>query len=128
MANKLSIPTTMTNKNMIAMMIMGLVLVATIAMPDLAFAQDFAGTDTKVCGFFKNINSLLNMASIAVVTISIIFSGYQIAFNHKRISEVATILLGGVLIGAAAQIAKMLIGDTGNTCSAAVLHILQHYA
>ena len=64
----------------------------------------------------------------SVVTISIIFSGYQIAFNHKRISEVATILLGGVLIGAAAQIAKMLIGDTGNTCSAAVLHILQHYA
>lgn len=128
MANKLSIPTTMTNKNMIAMMIMGLVLVATIAMPDLAFAQDFAGTDTKVCGFFKNVNGLLNMASIAVVTIAVIFSGYQIAFAHKRIGDVAPILIGGVLIGAAAQIAKMLIGDTGNTCSAAVLHVLQHYA
>ena len=120
MANKLSIPTTMTNKNMIAMMIMGLVLVATIAMPDLAFAQDFAGTDQKVCGFFKNVNGLLNMASIAVVTIAVIFSGYQIAFAHKRIADVAPALVGGVLIGAAAQVAKMVVGGNGgasNACS-----------
>jgi type IV secretion system protein VirB2 len=128
MANKLYNPTTMNTKNMLAMMIMGLVLVATVAMPDLAFAQDFAGTDTKVCGFFKNINGLLNMASIAVVTIAVIFSGYQIAFAHKRIGDVAPILIGGCLIGAAAQIAKMLIGDTGQQCTAMVINVLNHYA
>ncbi|TGR15954.1 type VI secretion protein, partial [Mesorhizobium sp. M8A.F.Ca.ET.202.01.1.1] len=53
----------------------------------------------------------LNIASIAVVTIAVIFAGYQIAFAHKRIADVAPILIGGVLIGAAGQIARMLLGD-----------------
>ncbi len=56
---------------------------------------------TRRCGFFNNINGLLNIASIAVVTIAVIFAGYQIAFAHKRIADVAPILIGGVLIGAA---------------------------
>ena len=87
-----------------------------LAMPATALAQaapDFGGTDSKVTGFLQNINGLLNLASIAVVTIAVIFAGYQIAFAHKRISDVAPILIGGFLIGAAAQIAKMLVGDTG---------------
>ena len=104
--------------------------VAAIALPDLAFAQDFAGADEKVCGFFDSINGLLNLASIAVVTIAVIFAGYQIAFAHKRISDVAPILIGGLLIGAAGQIAKMLIGDTGEQCgtSAMLTGVLQSYA
>lgn len=87
-----------------------------LALPATALAQaapDFGGTDSKVTGFLQNINGLLNLASIAVVTIAVIFAGYQIAFAHKRISDVAPILIGGFLIGAAAQIAKMLVGDTG---------------
>jgi type IV secretion system protein VirB2 len=87
-----------------------------------ALAQDpFGGTGDKVCGFFDNINGLLNLASIAVVTIAVIFAGYQIAFAHKRIADVAPILIGGLLIGAATQIAKMLIGDTGESCTTAML-------
>lgn len=74
-------------------------------------ALAYGGTDTKVTSFLNNINGLLNLASIAVVTIAIIFAGYQIAFAHKRIADVAPILIGGLLIGAAAQLAKMLIGD-----------------
>lgn len=88
----------------------------------LAQAGDYGGTDDKVTGFLNNINGLLNLASIAVVTIAIIFAGYQIAFAHKRISDVAPILIGGLLIGAAAQIAKMLIGDP--EASVAMLHVL----
>lgn len=106
------------------------VVTACIAAPDLGFAQDFAGADQKVCGFFESINGLLNLASIAVVTIAVIFAGYQIAFAHKRISDVAPILIGGLLIGAAGQIAKMLIGNTGEECgaSAMVVGVLQAYA
>lgn len=97
-----------------------------LAMPGLALAQaapDFGGTDSKVTGFLQNINGLLNLASIAVVTIAVIFAGYQIAFAHKRISDVAPILIGGFLIGAAAQIAKMLVGDNGGAV-AMVMHAL----
>jgi type IV secretion system protein VirB2 len=93
-------------------------------------ATDFGGTDKKVCGFFNNINGLLNIASIAVVTIAVIFAGYQIAFAHKRIADVAPILIGGVLIGAAGQIARMLLGDGsdgkcggGTTGGGMALHI-----
>lgn len=82
-------------------------------LPIAAMAQDFGGADGKVTTFFDNINGLLNIASIAVVTIAVIFAGYQIAFAHKRVGDVAPILIGGFLIGAAAQIARMLLGTDG---------------
>ncbi len=92
----------------------------------------YAGADTKVCGFLGRTNNILNMASVVVVTIAVVFAGYQIAFAHKRVSEVAPVLLGGVLIGAAGQLAKMLIGDTGQAaCTATasidmIKHVLQY--
>ncbi|CTP83758.1 TrbC/VirB2 family protein [Xanthomonas graminis] len=88
----------------------------------------YAGADTKVCGFLGKTNNILNMASVVVVTIAVVFAGYQIAFAHKRVSEVAPVLMGGVLIGAAGQLAKMLIGDTGQTeCKAtAAIQMIQH--
>ena len=78
-----------------------------------AYAQATAPTDGKgvIVGFLNNIGGILNAASIVVVTIAIVFAGYQIAFNNKRISDVAPVLLGGVLIGGASQIAVMLINS-----------------
>ena len=99
-------------------MLMAAALVGAVFAPQ-AFAQDFGGTDEKVCGFFNSINGLLSIASIAVVTIAVIFAGYQIAFAHKRIADVAPILIGGLLIGAAGQIASMLLGDSSDSSSCA---------
>ncbi|MFC5740025.1 TrbC/VirB2 family protein [Dyella tabacisoli] len=123
------------SKNMLAVVIMGFVVMA-LLMPSLGLAQDVTATETKVCGFFQNINSLLNAASIVVVTIAVIFSGYQIAFAHKRIADVAPALVGGVLIGAAAQVAKMVVGGSGSAtacqsnsgATSMIIHFLQHYA
>ncbi|WP_369944774.1 TrbC/VirB2 family protein [Xanthomonas medicagonis] len=86
----------------------------------------YAGTNDKVCGFLGKTNNILNMASVVVVTIAVVFAGYQIAFAHKRVSEVTPVLLGGVLIGAAGQLAKMLIGDTGQTACTAGINFVQH--
>lgn len=83
-----------------------LALMALLSAP--VFAQ-YDDTEGSVCGFLDNINGLLSIASIAVVTIAIIFAGYQIAFAHKRIADVAPILIGGLLIGAAGQIASMIM-------------------
>ncbi|CAE1137094.1 MULTISPECIES: TrbC/VirB2 family protein [Xanthomonas] len=95
-------------------------------------AGGLAETDTKVCGFLNNVNSLLNMGSVAVVTIAVIIAGYQIAFAHKRIAEVSPILIGGVLIGAAGQIANMVIGSEGTedckSVSMTLLQLAQSYA
>ncbi len=102
--------------------------VAVLAFPELAFAQDGSGAEGRVTTFFTNINSLLNVASIAIVTIAVIFAGYQIAFNHKRVGDVAPVLIGGFLIGAAAQIAKMLLPDDVTAAAMAVGQMLGQYA
>jgi type IV secretion system protein VirB2 len=120
-------------KTVLTGLMMGIALLALMLLPELAFAQDnpdFTATGQKVCGFFGNINKILNMTSIAVVTAAVVFSGYQIAFAHKRIGDVAPVLIGGVLIGAAGQVANMVIGTTGQTCSAAITTGMQflHYA
>ncbi|HZX78965.1 TrbC/VirB2 family protein [Lysobacter sp.] len=106
-------------------------LFATFALaPMIALAGNgYEGTDAKVEGFLDNITGLLGLASIAVVTIAIIFAGYQIAFNHKRISDVAPILVGGLLIGAAGQIASMVIGkDTTETTMLLINSLAPFYA
>lgn len=97
-------------------------LLAVMVTPVLA--QDrYADTEGSVCGFLDNINGLLSIASIAVVTIAIIFAGYQIAFAHKRISDVAPILIGGLLIGAAGQIASMIMPDNDECTTGAAASI-----
>lgn len=100
---------------------------ALVALPGLALAQDGSGAEGSVTTFFTNITAILNVASIAVVTIAVIFAGYQIAFNHKRIGDVAPVLIGGFLIGAAAQIAKMLVpDDVMNTAMVVGEMLLRH--
>lgn len=103
-----------------------LAMLATLLFSPGAFAQ-YDDTEKSVCGFFDNFNDLLNIASIAVVTIAIIFAGYQIAFAHKRIADVAPILIGGLLIGAAGQIAKMLLPENDDSGCAMVIQLMQPY-
>ena len=83
-----------------------LAVVAAAAMPMLAMAQD---AEQSVCNLLGQVQNVLTGVSVVVVTIAIIFAGYQIAFAHKRITEVAPILIGGILIGAAGQIASTLL-------------------
>ena len=115
-------------KQFFATLAIASVAVAALAFPELAFAQDGSGAEGRVTTFFNNINSVLNVASIAIVTIAVIFAGYQIAFNHKRVGDVAPVLIGGFLIGAAAQIAKMLIPDNPTSATGMVVHMLINYA
>nr|UZH43822.1 TrbC/VirB2 family protein [Lysobacter antibioticus] len=100
-------------KNFVSAFGMAALFVSMLVLPEVAFAQPGGGANAeeRVSGFINNLNSLLNIASIAVVTIAVIFAGYQIAFAHKRIADVAPVLIGGFLIGAAAQLANMVIPE-----------------
>ena len=115
-------------KQFFATLAIASVAVAALAFPELAFAQDGSATDPEIERVSNHINNLLNVASIAIVTIAVIFAGYQIAFNHKRVGDVAPVLIGGFLIGAAAQIAKMLIPDNPTSATGMVVHMLINYA
>lgn len=117
-----------------AFMVMTTMALVALALPSIAWAQDASDTISATCGFASNINKILNAISIVVVTIAVIFSGYQIAFAHKRIGDVAPVMIGAVLIGAAGQIAKMfLAGSTSasgaTACTAALVrHVLDMHA
>jgi len=104
-------------KKLMSSLLMAVVFVGMCAAPDAVMAQAFGDAEDKVEGFFTGLNSLLNIASIAVVTVAVIFAGYQIAFAHKRISDVAPILIGGLLIGAAGQLATWLLGGDETDCT-----------
>lgn len=116
-------------KNFLSAFLMAAVFATLLMLPEVGFAQT---TDAKsrVKGFMENLNSLLNIASVAIVTIAVIFAGYGIAFAHKRLSDVAPVLIGGFLIGAAAQLAKMVIPDEvgGEIGNGVALMLLQVYA
>lgn len=97
-------------------MFKAMLFVALLSVPHMLFAQDidFGDTCTTVNSFFEGIEGMLKFISILVITVAIIFCGYQIAFAHKRISDVAPIMLGAVLIGGATTIATMLMSSDTN--------------
>lgn len=100
-----------SRKPNITLLVMLLIAALCLFAPDVMAQSTGTDAQTKLCGVMKNVYSILKVASILIVTVAIIFAGYQIAFAHKRISDVAPILIGGLLIGAAAQIASMVIGN-----------------
>jgi type IV secretion system protein VirB2 len=113
-----------------------MILLMALILPSLALAQDTSGTTTTTCGFLSTVSGVLNAVSIVVVTIAIIFTGYKVAFAHARISEVAPVMIGAILIGAASQIANIFLkssassnGATACTTTGMVVHhALDHVA
>lgn len=109
-------------------------ILLTLMLPSLAFGQDATDAIATTCGFATDVKSILNAISIIVVTIAVIFSGYQIAFAHKRIGDVAPVLIGAILIGAASQISTMFLKSSssvgGGACptTSTMTHLFNHYA
>lgn len=87
------------------------IAVLVIAYTPNLWAASFEDACNKVTGFFARFETILRVASISIVTIAVVFAGYQIAFAHKRLSDVAPVLIGGLLIGGAATIAGWFVGD-----------------
>lgn len=94
--------TAMKNTGTICAMMAFAMLVAV----EPAFAQ---GVE-KIDSFLENVLSILRGASIAVVTIAIMWAGYKYLFKHADLAEVGKILAGGLLIGGAAELARFLLG------------------
>lgn len=90
------------NKKMLSLM---LFFGAFMLAVDVHAGTPFGTACNNVVTFFKNFETLLRAASVIIVTIAIVFAGYQIAFAHKRLSDVAPVLVGGLLIGGASAIA-----------------------
>lgn len=81
-----------------------------VALLVLASQPAMAQGLDKVNEFFDNIETLMHGVALVVVTIAIMWAGYKYLFKHAGIDEVGKILVGGLLIGGAAEIAAWLLG------------------
>lgn len=63
----------------------------------------------KVSTFIASLLTVLKAISIGVVTIAIMWAGYKFLFKQADMTECAKIIGGGLLIGAAAEIAAYLL-------------------
>jgi type IV secretion system protein VirB2 len=74
-------------------------------LPRCAAGQGFEQINTTVV----NIQAILVLISIAVVTIAIIWAGFKMIFQAARLADVANILIGGTLVGGAAAFASFIV-------------------
>ena len=64
----------------------------------------------KVNTLVQNVLDSMIYIQIGVVTLAVIIAGYKVLFQGQTFREVAPIIVGGIIIGAAGEIAKLLVG------------------
>lgn len=78
-----------------------------ILMPDMAFA---AGGLSKTKRVVDRVSEWLQYLAIGIVTIAIFIVGYKVLFGGQTVRECAPILIGCAILGAASEIASLLLG------------------
>jgi type IV secretion system protein VirB2 len=63
----------------------------------------------QVTTVMTNVQTVLSGVAVTMFTISIIWAGFKMAFQHAKWSEISNIVIGGILVGGAAAIAAWLI-------------------
>jgi type IV secretory pathway VirB2 component (pilin) len=86
--------------------VMSFITIMALTAVEPAFA---AGGLDKVNTFVQNVLVILRGISIGVVTIAIMWAGYQFLFKRADMGECGKILGGGLLIGGAAELAGYLL-------------------
>lgn len=81
---------------------------AVLALVILAGPAGAQGLD-KANSAVQSVVDTLQVISVGVVTIAIIFAGYKVAFMSARFMDVVPVLVGGFLVGGAAAIASFLL-------------------
>ena len=73
-----------------------------------AAAQQVGGLQS-VNSLMQNVLDVLKGVSIAAVTIALIITGFKMAFRGESLADCAPVIVGGVVIGAAGEIASLLL-------------------
>lgn len=96
-------------------------LMGLVAVTMMAFFIDPAwagGTvKTSVSTFTCSVLDIVVVVGRVIVTIAIFIFGYQVSFGGKRPTEAAPVLVGGLIIGIAGEIATFFVPAA--TCVAA---------
>ncbi len=86
-------------------LLVGFAILCVLA-PDVAYAS---GGLSKVNNFMDNIAGILRGAAIVTVTVAVMWAGYKFLFTQATVMEVGKIVIAGLLIGGAAEIAGYLV-------------------
>jgi type IV secretion system protein VirB2 len=92
------------------------IAVSLICNPVLAIAGPTAeGLNKTGDDFIKMILGLTGMIGGGIATIAVFIFGYQVSFGGKSPQQAAPVLIGGLIIGAAAAIGGALTGTKVGT-------------
>jgi type IV secretion system protein VirB2 len=86
----------------------GLVIAAT-AM-SLVFVNPAFAWGAKITPFIAQIVSGLKEIGVPLITVALMFIGYQIAFSSKSLKALVPVVIGALLVGAAPLLATSLLG------------------
>jgi type IV secretion system protein VirB2 len=86
----------------------GLVVAATVM--SLAFANPAFALGAKITPFIAQIASGLKEIGVPLITVALMFIGYQIAFSSKSLKALVPVVIGALLVGAAPLLASSLLG------------------
>jgi type IV secretion system protein VirB2 len=85
----------------------------TFIMSMTAASMAMAGSpEAAASGIIDTVVAVLQAVGVGVFTIAIMWAGYRVAFQGARFSDVANIIIGGILVGGAAVFAGWLMGGT----------------
>jgi type IV secretion system protein VirB2 len=71
----------------------------------LAHSQGFDKVNTTA----TNVQAVLVVIAVTVVTIAIMWAGFKMIFQSARLADVANVLIGGTLIGGAGAFAAYIV-------------------
>lgn len=78
-----------------------------------AYAQTTtSGTFDTAKSAFEKIKTWLDLISVVVISLAIIFVGFRMAFQAAQWKDVAPVFWGACLIGAATALAGLLLGHS----------------
>ena len=63
----------------------------------------------KINQFMDNVAGILRGASVITVTVAIMWAGYKFLFMQATVMEIGKIVIAGLLIGGAAEIARYIV-------------------
>ena len=79
---------------------------APLALPGVALA---AGGTSNINTLFQTILDTMQDVAVVIATIAFVYAGFKMLFLRASLEAVSGPLIGGVVIGAAAWIAKLLV-------------------
>src|SRR5205085_867932 len=82
------------------------VILFCVMFAEPCYAQGLAKVNT----LMQSVLDVLKGASVVAVTIAIVLTGYRMAFKGESLADCAPVIIGGVIIGAASEIAQLLLG------------------